>query len=266
MPYAKVNGQNLHYTDSGAAAGDKPVLIFSHGLLMDCSMFEAQIAAFKNDYRCITWDERGHGGTGDATSAFSYYDSADDAVALLASLGIKQAVFIGMSQGGFLSLRVALKHPGAVRGLVLLGSQAGTEIPETLPGHMALVEAWATHGMSEEIAAMLEHIIGGKRFVGAVSAPWRAKWAKVTPANLHQIFATLVARDDLTEQLHTITAPTLIVHGDADAAIPLERAQSVAQKIPHNKLVVVAGGGHAANMTHATEVNQAIKEFLATLS
>lgn len=260
MPYAKVNGQNLHYTDTG---GDKPTLIFSHGLLMDCSMFEAQIEAFKNDYRCIAWDERGHGGTGNAVSAFSYYDSADDAVALLASLGIKKAVFIGMSQGGFLSLRVALTHSDAVRGVVLLGSQAGTEIPEALPHHMALVESWMTHGMSEEIAATLEHIIGGERFVGA---PWRIKWAKVTPANLQQIFNTLVTRDDLTDQLHKITAPTLVVHGDADAAIPLERAQSVAQRIPNNKLVVVAGGGHAANMTNATEVNQAIKEFLATLN
>lgn len=260
MPYAKVNSQNLHYTDTG---GDKPTLIFSHGLLMDCSMFEAQIAAFKNDYRCIAWDERGHGGTGDATSPFSYYDSADDAVALLASLGIKQAVFIGMSQGGFLSLRVALKHPGAVRGVVLLGSQAGTEVPESLPANMALVEAWSTHGLLEEIAATIEHVIGGERFVGA---PWRIKWAKMTPANLQQIFATLVSRDDLTDQLNKITAPTLIVHGDADAAIPLERAQIVASKIPHNKLVVVAGGGHAANMTHAPEVNQAIKDFLATLN
>ena len=124
-----------------------------------------------------------------------------------------------MSQGGFLSLRVALTHSDAVRGVVLLGSQAGTEIPEALPHHMALVESWMTHGMSEEIAATLEHIIGGERFVGA---PWRIKWAKVTPANL--------------------------------------------QRIPNNKLVVVAGGGHAANMTHATEVNQAIKEFLATLN
>ena len=84
MPYADINGQKIHYTDTG---GDKPTLLFSHGLLMDCSMFDAQITAFKNDYRCIAWDERGHGGTGDALVNFSYYDSAADAVALLAHLG-----------------------------------------------------------------------------------------------------------------------------------------------------------------------------------
>ena len=168
-----------------------------------------------------------------------------------------------MSQGGFLSLRVALKHPHALRALVLLGSQAGTENPDTLPANTALVEAWSTHGLTPEIAAMLEHIIGGDRFEGA---PWRIKWAKMTPANLQQIFNTLVTRDDLTDLLDKIKAPTLIVHGDADAAIPLERAQIVAKGIPHAKYVVVAGGGHAANMTHTLEVNQAITDFLATLA
>lgn len=59
MPYAAINGQNIHYTDSG---GDKPALLFPHGLLMDCSMFDAQVSAFSNAYRCIAWDERGHGG------------------------------------------------------------------------------------------------------------------------------------------------------------------------------------------------------------
>jgi pimeloyl-ACP methyl ester carboxylesterase len=259
MSFANVNGQTIHYTDTG---GDKPVLIFSHGLLMDGAMFDEQVAAFRDDYRCITWDERGHGGTGDAVAAFSYYDSADDAVALLDSLNVKQAVFIGMSQGGFLSLRVALKHPDKLRGLVLLGSQAGTENPETLPANTALVAAWSTVGLTDEIAAMLEHIIGGERFVGK---PWRAKWAKITPANLAQIFATLVGRDDVTGQLDRISAPTLVVHGDADAAIPLERGEAVANGIANAKLVVIPGGGHAANMTHAGEVNQAIRTFLATL-
>lgn len=260
MPYASVNGQTLHYTDTG---GDKPVFIFSHGLLMDGEMFAEQVAEFQNDYRCITWDERGHGKTGDAAAPFSYYDSASDAVGLLTSLGIKQAVFIGMSQGGFLSLRVGLTHPEFVRGIVLLGSQAGTETPETLPANTALVEAWATHGLTDEMAATIEHIIGGDRFLGA---PWRAKWAKITPANLAQIFATLVSRDDLTDQLHRIKAPTLVVHGDADAAIPLIRGEVVAQGIANAKLVVIAGGGHAANMTHAAEVNQAIRAFLNTLA
>ncbi len=260
MLNAKINGQTIHYTDTG---GDLPVLLFSHGLLMDKSMFDLQVAAFKNRYRCIAWDERGHGETGDATAPFSYYDSANDAVALLKHLGVDQAVFIGMSQGGFLSLRAALKHPHAVRAVILLGSQAGVEDPANVPTYTAMIESWASNGLSEEIAATLEHIIGGPSFAGA---PWRAKWAKFSAANLHQIFATLVSRDNITDQLPKISKPTLVVHGDSDAAIPLSHAEEVARSVPNAKLAVIPGGGHAANMTHADAVNRAIDIFLATLA
>ncbi len=56
MPFAAINGQKLFYTDSGGEG--KPVLVFSHGLLMDHSMFDPQVAALKDSYRCIAWDER----------------------------------------------------------------------------------------------------------------------------------------------------------------------------------------------------------------
>src|SRR5262249_35932152 len=105
MPIAEVNGQKLFYEDTG---GDAPAVIFSHGLFMDHAMFDPQVAALKGRWRCIAWDERGHGGTAGTTLApFSYYDSADDLAALLAHIGVKRAVLAGMSQGGFLSLRCA---------------------------------------------------------------------------------------------------------------------------------------------------------------
>ena len=107
MPIAQVNGQAIHYSDSG---GNGPAIIFSHGFLMDLSMFDAQVDALKGEYRCVAWDERGFGQT-PVAAPFSYWDSANDAVALLEYLGIETAVFAGMSQGGFLSLRAALAHP-----------------------------------------------------------------------------------------------------------------------------------------------------------
>lgn len=104
MPFAAVNGQRLFYEDTGGSA---PVLVFSHGLLMDHRMFAPQVAAFRHGWRCISWDERGHGTTATPgqCAPFSYYDSANDLVALLDHLGVERAVLVGMSQGGYLSLR-----------------------------------------------------------------------------------------------------------------------------------------------------------------
>jgi pimeloyl-ACP methyl ester carboxylesterase len=120
MPTAAVNGIQVSYADSG---GDGPAVVLSHGYLMDASMFDAQVAALAPEYRVITWDARGHGGT-EAPGPFSYWDSAGDVLALLDHLGIEEAVLGGMSQGGFLSLRSRRSSPPSFWALV--SGTAGT--------------------------------------------------------------------------------------------------------------------------------------------
>ena len=90
MSVANVNGQSINYVDSG---GEGLAVIFSHGFLMDLTMFDQQVVALKDDFRCVAWDERGFGET-PADEPFSYWDSADDAVALLDHLEIGRAVFV----------------------------------------------------------------------------------------------------------------------------------------------------------------------------
>lgn len=260
MPYAAINGQQLHYLDTGGAG---PAVVFSHGLLMDHAMFAPQIKALKDRYRVIAWDERGHGLTNDASAPFSYYDSADDLAGLLAHLGVNQAVLAGMSQGGYLSLRAARRYPALVRALILIDSQAGPEAAETLPAYEQMIHTWATQGLSDEMAATIEHIILGAGYTGAEA--WKQKWRAVRPANLAQIFHTLASRDDIRRELARIAVPALVIHGDADAAIPLAAAQQMAATLPAATLAVIAGAGHAANLTHAEQVTPLIERFLATL-
>jgi len=261
MPYAQVNGQKIHFEDSG---GGGPAVVFSHGLLMDGSMFAPQVAALTPRYRCIVWDERGHGQTATGECApFTYYDSADDLAALLAHLGVNQAVLAGMSQGGYLSLRCALRHPAIVRALVLINSQATPEDPVTLPGYQDMLQDWTGNGLSERRASILAHFILGGKWSGA--AAWRAKWKQTAPGDLTQSFWTLLSRDDISDQLARITMPTLVIHGDSDRAIEPSRAQAMAATIPDAEWVLVPGAGHASNLTHPHLVNPAIEQFLASL-
>lgn len=261
MPYAAVNGQNIAFEDSGSG----PVLVFSHGLLMDQTMFAPQIAALQGRYRCISWDERGHGrtATSNPLAPFSYYDSADDLAALLDHLGIDRAVLIGMSQGGYLSLRAALRYPRRVRALVLIDTQAMPEDPAKMPGYAELLGNWAQNGLSDEVATIIEQIILGRDWNGADA--WKAKWKQMQPHNLLQCFQTLGSRDDISDAIHAIDVPALVIHGDQDAAISLERAQRMQQALPNAGLSIVKGGGHASNLTHPGQVNPAIEAFLATL-
>lgn len=261
MPYASINGQQLHYLDTGGAG---PAIVFSHGLLMDHAMFAPQIKALRDHYRVIAWDERGHGLTNDAGAPFSYYDSADDLVGLLDHLGVAQAVFAGMSQGGYLSLRAALRHPQRVRALILIDTQARPEAAETLPMYEQMIGTWVAQGLSDEMAGTIEHIILGAGYARA--AAWKEKWKAQRPTNLAQIFHTLASRDDISGELGRIAVPALVIHGDADAAIPLAHAQEMARALPQARLEVIAGAGHASNLTHPEQVTPLIEAFLSRLA
>lgn len=257
MPVVQANGQRLYVEERGPR--NAPAVVFSHGLLMDHRMFEPQLQRLASRYRCIAWDERCHGQSGGADAPFSYYDSAADLFALLDHLQIQEAVLVGMSQGGYLSLRAALRQPQRVRGLVLLNTQAAPEDPEKMPGYQQMMEDWARNGLSESTAETIATIILGQGWEG--SAAWKAYWRTIGPQALLQAFHTLGHRDDLSEAVRAIRCPALAIHGEHDLAISVARAQAMASAIGA-PLRVIAGGGHAVNLTHATQVTPLIEAFL----
>jgi 3-oxoadipate enol-lactonase len=265
MPVAAANGAEITYTDSG---GQGPAVVFSHGFLMDHTMFDQQVAALSPHYRVITWDQRGHGGTR-ATGTFTYWDSAADVLALLDHLGVERAVLAGMSQGGFVSLRAALTAPDRVRALVLIDSQAGQEDPAMAPAYEQMHQVWLDNGPGP-VQEMVASIILGPGQWDGWYATWNEQYAQWAPDDLDQLnwpFRCLMDRDDITGRLAEVTCPTLIVHGTADAAIPVARAQAVADGLGGPvTFVTVDGAPHASNVTHPDEVNQATLSFLRGLA
>jgi pimeloyl-ACP methyl ester carboxylesterase len=257
MPNALINGVSVYYEDTGS---DLPVVVLSHGFLMDHEMFAPQVDALRSTHRVVTWDERGFGGTL-ANEEFTYWDSAKDVLGLMDFLGIDSAVIGGMSQGGFLSLRVALTAPERVRGLILLDTQAGLEEPGSDDGYMLMHDTWMEHG-PEPVQEFIASLI-----LGPGEWPeWFAKWAVLNKESFSRAFRCLLHRDDITSRLRSISCPALIVHGDADAAIPLSKAEVLRDGLGGKvQYVVVPGGPHAANLTHPEPVNAAITQFLATL-
>jgi pimeloyl-ACP methyl ester carboxylesterase len=262
VAFTDANRQRLYYEDSG---GPGLPLVLSHGMLMDHEMFVPQMAALGRRRRVLTWDQRGHGLTVTTPDDFSYWDSADDLRVLLDTLGIGRVVLGGMSQGGFLSLRFALRWPERVLGLVLMDTQAGQEEPEKQQQYHAMADVWITEGPSDVLAEAVASIIIG---IGRPESPgWIAKWKARPPAGVRQIFRTLITREDLTDRLAEIEAPALVIHGEQDLAIELWRARMLADRLPRARpLFRVPGAGHAANLTHPDPVNEAIDRFLGELS
>jgi len=261
MAYAEVNGQQIFFTDSG---GDGPAIVFSHGFLMDHAMFDPQVAALAPEFRVVAWDERGFGATEFDEKPFTYWDSARDALALCDHLGIDRAVFAGMSQGGFLSLRVALTAPERVRGLVLIDTQAGAEHPDKVDLYGDMIEAWVNVGPGDELA----NIVAGIIIDDPVESPrWIAKWQGSGRHELvREAGRCLLERESVTERLGEITCPALVIHGSNDSAIELEKAEEMSVGLPGSTgVVVVDGAAHASNLTHPEPVNAALLPFLRGL-
>mgnify|MGYP001788246800 CR=1 FL=1 len=193
---------------------------------------------------------------------YTLSDMAADGIGLLDHLGIDRAVVGGMSQGGFLSLRVALTAPERVRALILLDTQAGTEDHEVVPAYEGMRDTWLAAGPVDELVGAIAGLIISDPDESAV---WIAKWKQRPNDFIQQPFATLMSRDDVTGRLGEITCPAIVVHGTEDVSISMDKAETLAAGLSGCDGVVKVGGAHAANLTNPGPVNDALLAFLADL-
>ncbi|MCW1250622.1 alpha/beta hydrolase [Acaricomes phytoseiuli] len=231
-----------------------------HGFLMDHTMFDKQKAAFGKTHRIIAIDSYGHGNSSPGTRAFTYWDTAQQIARLLGHLGISPATILGMSQGGFTALRLAITAPDLVSSLILVGSEAAS-MPEIVQHEMRdLFTSWDNVRTNPDvIAGLAGQIIGCKKFWGK----WPWLWGEIPQNQLALAAKCLIERDDITHMLHQIQARKLVIVGENDGAVSPTVQRKLAQSLPDcSGVTVVPEAGHAANMTHPGPVNDSIHEFL----
>jgi pimeloyl-ACP methyl ester carboxylesterase len=259
VPYASVNNQRLYFEDTG---GDGPAIVFSHGFLMDHEMFASQRDALQSHWRVITWDWRCFGLTETDGAPFTVWDHADDLLGLLDHLGVNQAVVAGMSHGGYIAMRAALKAPERVRALILIDTNAAGLTDEEKVGYQQMFDAWVSNGPTDELTQTFANIIIGHP---AYDEVWKDKW-KARPQDLmREAGQCTIGAEDIRPRLGEIACPALVIHAEADVAFPLSAAEDIARGLPAAGPVVRVPGGHAAAMTHPEAVNDAIEKFLAGL-
>jgi pimeloyl-ACP methyl ester carboxylesterase len=144
----------------------------------------------------------------------------------------------------------------------LIDSQAGTEDPAAAPIYEQMHQTWLDHGPGPVQDAVASIILGPGQW-----DDWFAKWAAIDNDQNARGFRCLMDRDDITSRLSEISCPALIVHGTADAAIPVAKAEALRDGLAGQvTLTLVDGAPHASNLTHPEPVNKAIAQFLRTLS
>ena len=188
----------------------------------------------------IAWDAPGYGRSEDPLAPFSLADLADRAVELLDELEIDVAHVLGLSMGGVIAQLVYHRHPRRVRSLILADTNpGGAAAPEPersarVRQRLEALDRLGPQGMAEQRAPNLVRPGAPPELIAELTSIM----AEVRPAGYCSA-AIALGHTDLTAQLSSIQVPTLVIHGEQDAVVPLETARTLAASIPGARLVVI---------------------------
>lgn len=251
------DGPKIAYEDFG---GDGTPIFFSHGLFMSRKMFAPQVEHFRKNHRVIIWDERGHGET-EWQGDFTYWDSANDLLALADHLGIEKFFHFGFSQGGLLGLRAAMLQPDRFLGLIQCSTQAGGLAGEAADAFRAKIDYWLDNGPDTEALNFLTWLILAE---GADHEYWQSYWSSMTNQQIKDATSALYSSEDIYERLGEVQAPLIVVHGLADVSTPLDLGIRVAAEAPTSRGArLIKDGPHVINLTHPELVNRTADELIS---
>ena len=266
MPYATVNGTRYAYEE----AGEGPLLLFGHGLLASRAMFDAQMRALSDRFRCVSIDWPGHGESGWREQGFSFYDLAEDAAALIGELGAERAVLAGLSQGGMIFMRLALTRPEHVEALILMDTSAAPEPAETKPQYEQLAEILrdGSEEQRRQIVPLVQNVLYGQTWLRREPGAAEHEAEVILghpPEGVYLAWRAVADRDDITARLGEIAAPTLVICGAEDVATPPDRARELQSGIPGSELAWIPEAGHHSPIENPAVGTEARAMFLERL-
>lgn len=261
---ARVNGMVYAYSDRG----EGPVTLFAHGLFVDRTAFDAQVAALAGTHRCIALDMPGHGESGHRPSGWTLDALADDLALMIEELSLGTVVFVGESQGGMVGIRLAARWPKLVSRLVLVGTSARAEDARRLDDWRALRHT-LLHGSDierEAAAARVQQRAHNsawlEREVDAAARQRAIMLSHDRTGVTLALAAATIEREDVRGLLKDIAAPTLVICGGGDRATPIALSEEIAFGINGARIKVLAGVGHHSQLEAPQEVSFAIADFL----
>jgi 3-oxoadipate enol-lactonase len=263
MPTIHVNGVELFYKESGKGP---ETIVFSHGLLMDHTMFEPQRAAFEKQYRVIAYDHRAQGQSQDPGQGYDMDTLADDAAALITALNASPCHFAGLSMGGFVGMRLAAHHPTLVSTLTLMNTTATKEnLPNRIKyGVLANLVKIVSPAPFTPIA--VKELFGSTTRSSPSLRPMLEEWTARLMSRPRNIAPSLLAvmnrREFTAEELALISCPTLVITGEEDSAQPPRNSASLVDGIRGARMVSIPGAGHSSSLEDPDAVIAAMRELL----
>jgi pimeloyl-ACP methyl ester carboxylesterase len=265
-----------------------PTIVFLHGFTQDVTSWHYQWKHFSRRYRCLVYDQRGHGRSGPSPSGdYSLEALAQDLKRVLdRECADSPVALVGHSLGGMVLLAFAEQYPeefgGRIRAVVLASTAAGQVLKELLGGLVARVG-----GMMIPLPRVLGRnvrMVGALRqraFAGRGDLAWlvarTTNFGPDAPASLVDHVVGVAARTpgdiwadvvrsilemDLAHTIGHVTVPALVIVGDGDRLTPQTSARIIEAGLPRGQIAVVERAGHLAMMERHDEWNRVVEAFL----
>lgn len=249
MDKININGIELAYTRRGKGTP----LVLLHGYPLDHHLWDEVVPLLKDTFDLIIPDLRGFGESTTVDTPYTMDDFASDIVGLLDQLGIQKAAIAGHSMGGYVALAFAELYPERVNALALVSSQVLADPADRKEGRYKSAAEVAEKGISGVVETMTPKFTSNPQWQAFARKTMEAQ----QPAAYIGALKAMAERVDSTPLLSIIKYPVVVIHGDADGLIPIERAREVKAVLPETHLVEIKGAGHMPMCESPKETAQA---------
>ena len=247
---------DLHHVADGPESA--PVVLFGPSLGTDLHLFDAQVAALSDRFRCVRFDLPGHGGSPDVTDDLTIAELAEGALAVV---GDTDFHYVGVSIGGAIGQWLGVHGGERVRSIAVLATAARFPNPEAWPQRAATVREQGTEAM-----------------VASRPGTWYVEdWARRDPAGEKRrrdlrraatpggsaAGCAAVGAFDIRAELGSVSVPALVVAGADDPATPPATLREIADAVPGAEYAEIADAAHLLNYERPDEVNALLERHLA---
>lgn len=254
MDKVNVDGINIAYVRQGKGVP----LVLIHGYPLDHRIWDEIAPLLQQEFDLIVPDLRGFGESDVMEADDSILEYASDIVGLLTHLKIKKAFLAGHSMGGYVSLAFAREYPERVSGLAMISSQVQPDPPERKESRYATAKQVLDKGLNVVIDAMAPKLSVDVRVQNFV----RQLIAQQKPLGVFSALYAMADRPDSAEIFAAFGFPVVIVHGELDALIPVERGREMKATLASAHYVELAGLGHMPMMENPQAVAEALRFFV----
>lgn len=241
-----------------APQGDAPTVVFANSLGTDLRVWDRVVALLPESWGLLRQDKRGHG-LSVARPVLTIETMADDTETLLDHHGIRRFAGVGLSVGGLIMQRLAVRRPEGMSHLVLSDTAAKIGSPDIWNPR---IEAIRANGIPSVSAAILQRWFAPGYEATEDFAMWRAMLER-TPADGYCQVSEAIRDADYTADLAHITQPTLVIAGADDASTPPALVKGMAEAIPNATYVEIARAGHLPCVEQPAEVAALLQKHLA---